>query len=83
MQILAVGYLKYPCGRLGFSNADGRRTARPHVTRGEINDAGPVARFRHAQHRAAAGLLHVIRMRGDREKIQWCGGRHILRHVYQ
>ena len=46
------------------------RAARAHVAGGQVEHAGAVARLRHADQRAAAGLLDIVGMRRDRENVE-------------
>ena len=57
-------------GDLGFGDALFGRAARAHVAGGEIEHAGAVARFGHADEGAAAGLLHVVGVGGDGQDVQ-------------
>jgi hypothetical protein len=70
MEILAVGDLEY-FGRIrGFRHPNLRRTARTHVSGGQVDDTGPVPGFGHAQQSASAGLFDVVRVGGYRKEIQ-------------
>ena len=39
------------------------------IARGQIDDAGAIPGLRHAQHGAAACLLNIVRVRGNRDDI--------------
>jgi hypothetical protein len=52
-----------------FAAAFGSAAA-AHVSRGQIENSGAVAGKGHPQQRAAAGLLDVIRMRGQRQDVE-------------
>ena len=43
--------------------------AAAHLAGREIDDARPISRFGHAEQSAAAGLLHIVRMRRDGQQI--------------
>jgi hypothetical protein len=70
MQILAMGDFEY-FGRIGgFGDPNFRRPARPHIARGQVDDAGSVSGFGHPKQRAAAGLFHIVGMSGYGEEIE-------------
>ena len=45
--------------------------ARPGLAAREVENAGAVAGLGHLEHRAAAGKLDVVRMRRDRQQIEF------------
>ena len=55
---------------LAFGHADFRRSARAHVAGRQIQHAGAVAGFGHADQRAAAGLFHVVGVGGDGQYVE-------------
>ena len=46
------------------------RTARPHIAGRQIQHARAISHIGHSQQSPAAGLLHIIRMRSNRQHIQ-------------
>ncbi len=59
-------------GRLRrFFRSQFRRPSRSHLTCGQVQDAGLVACLRHLQKRSAAGQLHVVRVRRNRQQVQF------------
>ena len=53
----------------GFTRAVFHGAARSHLTAREIEDGGGAAHLRHLQQRAAAGLLHIVAVRGDGKNV--------------
>src|SRR5437763_1088900 len=45
------------------------RSARAHIARGQVQHASAIAHLGHLDERAAAGLLHVVGMRRDRQYV--------------
>lgn len=69
-EVAAPRHLENPRGLLGFRHADLRGTARSHVARGQIHDAGAIAHPGHFEQGSAARLLDIVRMRGDGQYVQ-------------
>ena len=57
----------------GFAQTCLRRSARAGLSLGQIENPGAVSLLRHFQHCSAAGQLHVIRMRRNRQQINFHG----------
>ena len=57
-------------GGFAFGHANLGRAARAHIAGGQIQHAGAIARLGHADQRAAAGLLHVVGVRGDGQYVE-------------
>ena len=57
-------------GRLRFCHALLGRAARAHVAGRQVEHAGAVSHLGHADQGAAAGLLHIVGMRRDRQNVQ-------------
>src|SRR5690348_2326124 len=56
---------------LRFLKASFRSAARAHFAARQVEDAGFVSELRHFDERAAAGELHVVRVRSDCEQVEF------------
>src|SRR5437764_7792212 len=54
----------------GFAGPVFGGAAGAHLSLGEVEDSGAVPLLRHLEQGAAAGLLYVITMRGNRQNVQ-------------
>src|SRR5215831_7409283 len=55
----------------GFPGAAFRRAARAQFSLRQIKNAGARTFLSHFQERAAAGLLHIVAVRGNGENVEW------------
>ena len=53
-------------------------SARSHLAAGEVENAGAATKVGHLEQGSAAGLFHVITMRGNGKDVEWQRG-HLLR----
>ena len=70
VQVAAPAEPHVPRRRFGFRHALLGRAARAHVAGRQIQHAGAVAPLRHADQRAAAGLLDIVGMRRDGQNVR-------------
>src|SRR5437588_8021085 len=66
----APAYLENGGGGIGLASAISGAAARAHFALRQIEDAGAMASLRHLEQRAAAGLLHIVAVRGDGQNIE-------------
>src|SRR5438874_5968181 len=52
------------------------RSAGSHFAACEVQNAGATTKVGHLEQRSAAGLLHVITMRGNGKYVEWQGGHY-------
>ncbi len=55
---------------VGLARAIFRRAARPHLAPRQVEDARALSALRSLQQRTAAGLLHVVAVRGNGQDVQ-------------
>src|SRR5258706_11561846 len=70
MHILALRDQHQPRRYFGLGYSLLRRAARAHIAGSEVEHPGAVSHLRHPDERAAAGLLDIVRMRGQGQHVE-------------